>query len=90
MLTLTQSAIDAIKTIAPGDAGLRLYLPGDTVNVESLQLEVAAEPRPKDQVLEADGANVFLEPEAAVALDDMVLDAAREGGSVRFAIGQRP
>ena len=39
----------AIKTVAPGDAGLRVYLPGFTVNVESLRLEVAAEPRPKDR-----------------------------------------
>ena len=90
MLALTQSAIDAIKTVAPGDAGLRLYLLGDAVNVESLQIEVAAGPRPSDRVLEADGAQVFLEPEAAVALGDMLLDAAREGGSVRFAIAQRP
>ena len=44
-------------------------------------------PQPGDQVLEEDGARVFLEETAAVTLDDKVLDAAvDEGGGVQFSI----
>jgi hypothetical protein len=32
---------------------------------------------------------VFLEPHAAEALDDKVLDAEIEGGEVRFAVGEQ-
>ena len=40
-------------------------------------------------MVESAGARVFLEPNAAVVLDDKVLDAQLdEGGAVTFAIGQ--
>ncbi len=90
MLALTQTAIDAIKTVAPGDAGLRVCLIGGTLTIESLQLDVAAAARPGDQVLEEHGARVFVEPRAAAALDGMVLGAVRERGRIRFVIAQRP
>ena len=43
----------------------------------------------EDQVVEESGAQVFLEPHAAEALDDKVLDAEIEGGEVRFAVGEQ-
>jgi iron-sulfur cluster assembly protein len=91
MLTMTENAIDAIKRLAPGDAGLRVFttdLPTETVQ-QSLQVEVTEGPGPADQVLDAEGARVFLEPAAATLLEDKVLDAALDGDSVRFAVGER-
>ena len=91
MLAVTESAIDAIKELAPGEAGLRVFtaeLPG-AAGQQAFQIEVAAEPAAEDRVLEADGAHVFLEPRAATLLDDKVLDATREGASVRFAVAEQ-
>ena len=43
---------------------------------------------PGDQVLQQDGATVYLDQDAATMLDDKVLDAAvDEGGRVEFALG---
>jgi len=91
VLEMTQTAIDVIKHIAPGDAGLRVFLSDGARDIQSLQVEIAEAPQADDQVLEADGAHVFLEPEAADTLDDMVLDASRYESGVRFAVThQRP
>ena len=57
---------------------------------DSLQIEIAAQPQPHDEVLEAGGAQVFLEPHAAETLDDMVLDATHDERGVRFAVSRRP
>lgn len=86
MLALTQHAVEAINQLAPGDAGLRVFLAETGDDDRSLQLQVAETPAADDHVLESDGARVFLESEAAVALDEMVLDATAETGSVRFAL----
>jgi iron-sulfur cluster assembly protein len=91
MLTVTETAIDAIKQVAPGDAGLRVYtseLPG-AAGQRAFQVEVTEDPAPEDHVLDAQGAHVFLEPEAATLLEDKVLDATVDGTSVRFAIAER-
>ena len=37
-------------------------------------------------VLEADGAQIFLDPSVASVLDDKVLDAEVDEGEVRFAV----
>ena len=90
MLAVTESAIDAIKRLAPEEGGLRVFtseLPGAAG--PALQAEVSQEPAPQDQVLEADGVQVFLEPSAATLLDDKVLDATLEGTSVRFAVAEQ-
>jgi Fe-S cluster assembly iron-binding protein IscA len=91
MLTLTENASTIVKTLAeqvPGadDAGLRI----SSTNPENtaFSVGVAEAPEPVDLVVESEGARVFLEPAAALALDDKVLDATLdERGSVSFAIG---
>jgi Fe-S cluster assembly iron-binding protein IscA len=91
MLTLTENASTIVKTLAEQavgaeDAGLRI----SSTNPENtaFSVGVAAEPEPADQIVESDGARVFLEPGAALALDDKVLDAALDDrGSVSFALG---
>lgn len=93
MLTLTESASDLVKTIVAQNAGspeggLRIRGTGQP----DAQFEVAVTPQPEsdDKLVERDGARVFLESNAAVMLDDKVLDAQLAGdGVVRFAIGQQ-
>jgi Fe-S cluster assembly iron-binding protein IscA len=83
---MTQTAIEVIRHIAPGDAGLRVYISGGEPDVQALQVEIAEQPQVDDQVVEAGGAHVFLEPRAADTLDDKVLDAVRDESGVRFAV----
>jgi iron-sulfur cluster assembly protein len=46
-------------------------------------------PAEDDEVVEEQGARVFLEPEAASLLDDKVLDASVEQDQVAFTIADR-
>jgi Fe-S cluster assembly iron-binding protein IscA len=85
VLEMTQTAIDVIKHIAPGDAGLRVYTAG-APDSQALQVEIAEAPRVDDQVVEAGGAQVFLEPRAADTLDDKVLDAVQDERGVHFSV----
>jgi Fe-S cluster assembly iron-binding protein IscA len=82
---MTQTAIDVIKHLAPGDAGLRVYTAG-APDSEALQVEIAETPRADDHVVEASGAQVFLDPRAADTLDDKVLDAVQDERGVHFAV----
>lgn len=91
MLTLTENACDVVKTITDQSteadgAGLRIS-PQDA-DPSALTVAPAEEPMSGDQVVEEGGARVFLEENAAVMLDDKVLDAqVDQSGGVQFALG---
>jgi Fe-S cluster assembly iron-binding protein IscA len=93
MLTLTDTATDVVKTITEqtteGEtAGLRISQQESDPN--ALGLTPVENPQPGDQVLEADGARLFLDATAAIALDNEVLDAqVDEAGTVQFGIGPK-
>jgi len=53
------------------------------------QLKVVALPGEDDEVIEEQGACVFLEPEAASLLDDKILDASVEQNEVEFTIADQ-
>lgn len=92
MLILTQNAIEAVKRLAPGDeGGLRLSISAESAEgaERSVQLAIVEAPADDDRIVSAEGANLFLEPEAAEALDDMVLDAAPSDGRVRFGVKRK-
>ncbi len=89
MLAVTATAADAIRKIVassdlPTDAGLRVSVekPGNGTEPE-FALCVAAGPDPGDDIVEADGARVFLEPAASGYFADKILDA--EGDTFTFA-----
>jgi iron-sulfur cluster assembly protein len=90
MLTLTDSATSVVKTIIEGtpdvtDAALRIS--ASEVGATDLSLAVATQAEPNDTVIENAGAKVFVEQNAALVLDDKVLDAQIDDeGSVRFSI----
>ena len=95
MLMLTQDAAEVIRRLsaAPEADGVRIstasQLSPDSQG-PSFQIELAPAPGVEDTVIEAEGANIFLAPEAAQALDDKVLHADVEGDAVRFAITEQP
>lgn len=89
-LTLTEQATTAVKTITAqfpdvADGGVRIQGAGSPES--EFQLTVVPGPEPADAIVENDGARVYLDTEAAVVLDDRVLDAQVDGqGGVQFAV----
>jgi Fe-S cluster assembly iron-binding protein IscA len=90
MLTLTENASTIVKTLVDQnltteDAGLRFAQEG--VESSGLTVTTAEQPLPGDAVVEQDGAKVYLDETAAVALGDQVLDAAvDQEGAVQFSL----
>lgn len=80
MLSITETAALAINTLIadsemPEGSGLRIASQAGSDG--TLALSVAPAPAANDTVVERAGANVFLEPIAAQALDQQVLDVQR-------------
>jgi iron-sulfur cluster assembly protein len=94
VLTLTENASTVVKTIVEQSetaqqAGLRISQ--DAVDSPALHVIATEAPQPGDQVLEEDGARVFLEETAAETLDDKVLDAqVDDNGGVQFTLSVQP
>ncbi len=91
MLTLTENASTVVKGISdqiPEANGLRITsLPTDEAQPPSFDVAPAADAEPGDEVVEADGATVYLDGGAAQELDDKVLDASvDQEGRVEFAL----
>jgi iron-sulfur cluster assembly protein len=91
LLALTDNAVEAVKNIVSASdetsetSGLRVVAePAGTQ--ANLQLSVARLPAEDDEVIEEQGARVFLEQEAASLLDDKVLDATVDENQVAFTI----
>lgn len=94
MLTLTESATEVVKALtssptAPEGSGLRIYsAAGAPTGPQELQLSAVPGPAENDHVLDASGAHVFLEPQAAAYLEDKVLDAeVDQAGKAQFSLG---
>jgi iron-sulfur cluster assembly protein len=87
MLMLTENATRVIGALVennemPDGAGLRI-----ATAPEGLTVAAASTPEANDQVVEEESARVFLEDDAAAALDDQVLDAqVDDAGRVQFVL----
>ena len=94
MLALTDSAVEAVKGIvssSPDESdagGLRLMAEQDGKQTR-FKLSLVPMPAEDDEVIEEEGARLFLDTRAASLLDDKVLDASIEKGEVAFTIGDR-
>jgi iron-sulfur cluster assembly protein len=90
MLVLTDHAMQVISSLVdhpelPEGAGLRISTPGN--GTQPLAVTTAAAPETEDQIVEDQGARVFLDPGAAELLDDKVLDAeVTDSGAVQFLL----
>ena len=93
MLVLTEAAAEVVKAIAstpqaPEGSGLRIVSSEGSADPGALQVTSAPGPYENDQVIEAAGAHVYLEPQAAVYLEDKVLDAEVDSeGKAHFSLG---
>ncbi|MFI0353896.1 Fe-S cluster assembly protein HesB [Actinomadura sp. 9N407] len=92
MLTLTSGAVQVIRTVTanpemPPETGIRIESGID--GSDALRLSVAPAPEAGDQVVEAEGARVYLEPVVAEMLEDKTLDAQVDPqGDVAFSIAE--
>jgi iron-sulfur cluster assembly protein len=93
MLTLTENASTIVKDIASrtgGGDGAGLRIAADPALEASFSVTASDHPEPGDQVVEQDGATVYLEDQTAEALSDKILDAGvDQTGNVQFALGQK-
>ena len=95
VLTLTSDAAEAVRTIAeaspelPNDSGLRIQARALGEGQVSFDLAMVESPDEGDQVIEEAGARVFVEPDAALILEDKILDAAVVGDRVQFGLGEQ-
>jgi iron-sulfur cluster assembly protein len=94
VLTITTDAATAIKGIVDtadvDGGGLRIYAEPQNDSQTSLEIALAPEPGPSDQVIDAEGATIYLEQNAAGLLDDKQLDADVEGDQIRFSVTEQP
>jgi iron-sulfur cluster assembly protein len=94
VLTLTNNAAQAIRDLTastpePAQSGIRISSQGE--GSSSLTLSLATAPEPADEVVEAEGARVYLDPVAASVLEDKSLDAgADDQGAVSFLVTEQP
>lgn len=89
MISITDDAAELIRALMDsGAGGLRISSAPSTSNGHgpALVLDLAPEPRDDDEVLDADGAHVFVDPAIAPSLDGKVLDAHVEGEQLEFAV----
>src|ERR687886_1932665 len=91
MLTLTPIASEAIRQLSaqsddPDSTGIRIAPGPETPEGTALELSLVEEPEPEDEMIDEDGATVYLEPHVAGFLDDKVLDAQIDEGRVTFVV----
>lgn len=95
MLAITQTAAEAIRGIVsapelPDGAGLRISTQPGAGDSATLEVSVAATPAETDQVVDEQGARVFVEAAAVPLLDDKLLDAQIDGSRVGFMLSDQP
>jgi Fe-S cluster assembly iron-binding protein IscA len=94
MLVLTENARSVIVALVdrlpqPDSSGLRIAETG-TGDQTGFEIGPAAGPSDGDQLVEAEGARVFLEPAAATALSECVLDAqVDDDGHYQFLVARQ-
>jgi iron-sulfur cluster assembly protein len=90
LLTLTSRALDVVQTVTghprlSPESGLRID--GAT---PPLQVRAASAPQPGDEVIERDGARLFLGGQARQRLRDRTLDVVTESsGRIHFLVRPR-
>jgi Fe-S cluster assembly iron-binding protein IscA len=94
MLALTDQARDVIKGIVEEgelgpQGGLRITAANESNGDTALEFELAEAPAEGDEVLEEDGAAVFLDPVAAEVLADKTLDVEEHGDHFHFSLGEQ-
>ncbi|UFU06943.1 HesB/IscA family protein [Ruania halotolerans] len=91
MLTLTENAQTAIKSITeqaglPAEGGVRIAM---AESGTELQMSLVPEPAENDQVVEDDGARVFVATETSELLETQQLDASQTAEGTGFSLASK-
>jgi iron-sulfur cluster assembly protein len=91
VLTVTHEAAEAIQTLTEGipetdTAGLRISVQEGEGGTAQIALSVADAPFPADEVVQAEGATVYVAEPVVAFLDDKTLDASVQDEGVAFSI----
>jgi iron-sulfur cluster assembly protein len=91
VLTVTHEAAEAIQTLTEGipeteTAGLRISVQEGEGGAAQLALSVADAPLPADEVVESEGATVYLAEPVVEFMADKTLDATVQDEGVAFTI----
>ena len=90
MLALTENVTDIVKKLSeevPEISALRIATESDG---ESLSVSPADHAESDDQVIEQDGATIYVDGPASEFLADKVLDGGvDDDGNIQFALGQQ-
>jgi iron-sulfur cluster assembly protein len=87
VLEISSAAAEAVKALEGHDgARLRISIAATTEQGTALQVTMTDQPGPDDQSIKTeDGAEVLVEPAAALYLTDKVLDARKNvDGTIQF------
>lgn len=89
MLTLTANARHAVRDVTrrahlPREGGLRIAESHERAG--SFEVSLVAAPVEGDELVEADGARVYLEPQTSTALADQQLDASASPEGTGFLL----
>jgi iron-sulfur cluster assembly protein len=96
LLALTDRAVEAVRDIVASShevsdsGGLRLSAERSGADAASLKLKIVPLPAEDDEVIEEQGARVFVDVEAASLLDDKLLDATVDQNQVAFVLLDQP
>jgi Fe-S cluster assembly iron-binding protein IscA len=90
LLTLTRSTIAALKRLSArsATAGVRIFVE-DPSDDRSLSVILVDSPAAEDVVVERQGARVYLDPKAAAAVDEKVLDSVVRGRRIRLVLREQ-
>lgn len=91
VLTVTHEAAEAIQNLtdqvpATDTAGLRISVQAADDGATQLALSVADAPQPADEVVESEGATVYLAEPVVEFMSDKTLDATVQDEGVSFTI----
>lgn len=91
MLQITQEATGVVQEMRaqrgiPDEYGLRVYSDNTDDGQQAIRLGFADEPFEGDQVTEAEAARVFVAPDLADALADIVIDVDQAGEETRLVL----
>ena len=87
MISITDDAAELIRALMDsGAGGLRISTGPATGNGHGPALVPRLGSQVEDEVVNADGAQIFVDPAVAPSLDGKVLDAHLEGEQLEFAV----
>jgi Fe-S cluster assembly iron-binding protein IscA len=92
VLALTDHAKEVIKGIVEEvgpDGGLRITAAGEANGDTALEFDLAQAPIEGDEVVDEDGAKIFMDEAAAAVLSDKTLDVEEHGDHFHFSLGEQ-